>query len=71
MRQTIEGILKEYSESEANLSSASARQVIADTIIKKCLSKGKSLLIDENKALKKEIAELRETLDTVLKNLDS
>ena len=71
MRQTIEGILKEYSESEVNLSSAFARKAIADKIIKKCLSKGKSLLIDENKELKKEIAELRETLDTVLKNLDS
>ena len=49
MRQTIEGILKEYSESEANLSSASARKIIADTIIEKCLSKGKTLLINENK----------------------
>ena len=71
MRDKIEKILYEFSESQINLSSEVARRKIADTIIVSCLSKGKTLLLEENQALKKEISELKETLNTVLTNLDS
>ncbi len=71
MRDKIEKILHEFSESQINLSSEVARRKIADTIIVSCLSKGKTLLLEENQSLKKEISELKETLNTVLTNLDS
>ena len=71
MRDKIEKILYEFSESQINLSSEVARRKIADTIIVSCLAKGKTLLLEENQSLKKEISELKETLNTVLANLDS
>ena len=71
MRDKIEKILHEFSESQINLSSEVARRKIADTIIVSCLAKGKTLLLEENQSLKKEISELKETLNTVLANLDS
>jgi hypothetical protein len=71
MRHKIVKILKEFSEVQTNLSSEAARRKIADSIVETCLSKGKTLLLEENKTLKEEIRELKETLNTVLSNLDS
>ena len=69
MRDKIEKILHEFSESQINLSSEVARRKIADTIIVSCLSKGKTLLLEENQALKKEISELIKAITLVAKKL--
>ncbi len=52
IHKKIECILEEFANQEINLSSAAARKMLADKIMSECLSKGKTILLDEIKTLR-------------------
>ncbi len=52
MHRKIEKILEEFADQEINLSSKAARELVADKIMSECLSKGKTMLLDEIRTLK-------------------
>ena len=52
MHKKIECILEEFAYQEVNLSSSAARKIVAERIMSECLSKGKTMLLDEIKVLR-------------------
>ena len=60
IHEEIEKILLKYGEAQTNLSSDSARKMIANEICKSVLSKSKTTLLDEVKSLRLEVEEIRD-----------
>ena len=52
IHKKIEKILEDFADQQVNLGSASARKMVSDRIVSECLSKGKTLLLDEVRDLK-------------------
>ena len=57
IHKKIEQILEEFADQEVNLSSDAARKIVANRIVSECLSKGKTMLLDEIKDLKSRAPE--------------
>jgi len=55
IHKKIEQILEDFAEQQVNLGSSAARKMVSDRIVSECLSKGKSILLDEVRALKPEL----------------
>jgi hypothetical protein len=43
----IECILEDFADQQTNLGSKAARKMVADRIVKECISRGKTMLIEE------------------------
>tara|TARA_Y100001958_G_C21025218_1_gene400263 strand:- start:476 stop:661 length:186 start_codon:yes stop_codon:yes gene_type:complete len=55
VHEKIEKILEDFANQEVNLSSAAARKIVSQRIVSECLSKSKSIMLEEIDQLKPQL----------------
>lgn len=55
VHEKIEKILEDFANQEVNLSSAAARKIVSERIVSECLSKSKSIMLEEIDQLKPQL----------------